>query len=404
MRELFELSTNLELSDTEVRTPPALVEEMLDRLPASVWTDPSTRFMDPCAGTGTFVFCIIDRLMRGLEAAIPNRTERIEHILANQVWAYDVCPRQVLRLIGGLRKLGVEHLAQNVYNCNVLEQEFDMKFDVIVGNPPYNPPAIENRGGSGTGNKIWHKFIEKAFDSIDENGIVAMVTPTNWRHGDFNKNRQHKKAQESIFKHGILDWADAKKHFPMVGHSIGIDWWMSSKEGKVNIETNPSMLLTRCNDDSMQLLNDWTDSLDGDCYIQDVGLNDCRKFSFHRGSNSNGNHQFKHLVSGSKTRNGMFDWYDVKTDGFNNPKVIIHDSSGPEPLYDPKGEFGCGTHATGYKTPSDFEAKEIIDFFSSKLCDWLVHQVSEKNAIAFPTFMFKRIPKNWRELETKHFS
>ena len=108
----------------------------------------------------------------------------------------------------------------------------------------------------------------------------------------------------------------------------------------------------------------------------------------------------------------MFDWYDKKTKGFDEPKVIIHRSSGPQPFYDCQGNYGCGTeakaygcgnHATGYPAKSNEQAKEIMDFFSSKLCDWLVHQVCEKNSIAYPTFMFKRIPKNWRELEEKHF-
>jgi hypothetical protein len=403
VRRLHELHCHLYNEGTEVITPLALVEEMLDRLPPEVWSDPSKRFLDPACGMGTFIFAVFGRLMEGLVDAFPDRTERAKHVLERMVWAYDVSEERIDVVRAGFRALGFEHLPCNTYNCDTLLQEFDMKFDVIIGNPPYNPPSIENRGGSGSGNKIWHKFIEKSFEVLEEDGIVAMVTPTTWRHGDFNKNRQHKKAQELIFNHGIQDWCDAKKHFPMVGHSIGIDWWISSRNGKTNVASNPSLLLPRKNDDTMLVLNEWTESLKTDCYVQDVGLNDCRKFKSHRGTNADGACRFKHLVSGSKTRNQVFDWYDVSTKGFNDPKVIIHRSSGPEPLYDSQGEYGCGTEAFGYSVSTDQEAKEIVDFFSSKLCDWLVHQVSEKNAIAFPTFMFKRIPKNWRELEEKHF-
>jgi site-specific DNA-methyltransferase (adenine-specific) len=403
MHELFELSTNLKLTDTEVRTPPALVDAMLDRLPVSIWSDPSIRFLDPCAGTGTFIFSIIDRLMRGLETSFPIRSERVAHILANQVWAYEVCPRQFRRLRGGMHKLGIEHLLSNTYNCDTLQQEFDMKFDVIIGNPPYNPPTKVDRGGSGSGSKIWHKFIEKSFEALEEDGIVAMVTPTTWRHGDFNKNRQHKKAQELIFNHGIQDWCDAKKHFPMVGHSIGIDWWISCKNGKTNAASNPNLLLTRKNDDTINVLNEWLDSLVGDCYVQKIGSNTYLNYDHIQSETKNEKFIYPHLRTGSTTRKKLFDWYDVKTKGFDQPKVMIFRSSGPEPFYDSKGEHGCGDKAHAYLVSTDQEAKEIVDFFSSKLCDWLVHQVSEKNAIAFPTFMFKRIPKNWREIEEKHF-
>jgi hypothetical protein len=273
-----------------------------------------------------------------------------------------------------------------------------MQFDVVVGNPPFNPPAKEDIGGSGTRNKIWHRFIEKSFEVLEEDGIVAMVTPTTWRHGNFSEKRQHKKAQELIFNHGIQEWQDAKKHFPMVGHSIGIDWWVCSKKGKVNRSTNPHMLLPRCNDDAVHLLSVWTGALNTECYLQDV-RNNIRK-SYHSIAGApRENFIYPHYNSGAQSRKKLYEWRENKTKGFDNPKVIIHDSSGPEPIYDSKGEYGCGSHSFAYTVSSDDEAKDIQDFFSSKLCDWLVHQVNEKNSLAFPAFMFKRIPKNWRELE-----
>jgi SAM-dependent methyltransferase len=403
VERLHRLHCHLHNEGTEIITPLPLVHEMLDRLPPEVWSDPSKRFLDPACGMGTFVFAAFARLMEGLVDAFPDRRERAHRILTRMLWAYDVSEEKIDVVRAGFRAMGLEHSALNVYNCNTLEQEFDMKFDVIIGNPPYNPPAKEYRGGSGSGNKIWQKFIEKAFDGLAEDGTVAMVTPTTWRHGSFNKNRQHKRAQELIFTHGVEHWEDAKKHFPMVGHSIGIDWWVARKGSPISIENNPLMLLTRRNDGSMRTLQEWLQALEEDCYEQNVGLNDCRKFNHQRGEVATSNCPYPHLASGSNTRKNVFDWYDVKTKGFDEKKVMIHDSSGPQVFYDRTGEYGCGTHCTAYTVASDAEAQEIIDFFGSKLCSWLVLQVAEKNAIAFPTFLFKRIPKNWRELEEKHF-
>lgn len=164
MHRLFELSTNIELTDTEVRTPPPLVEEMLDRLPTEIWNDPTKTFIDLVGGTGTFIVSIILRLNEGLRSVIPDAGARWHHIMTHQVHYNDINPLQVRRYRAALRKLGVEHLAQNVYNCNVLEQEFNMKFDVVVGNPPYQ--------------KGMHlKFLEKAYEICDH---LIFVHPAEW--------------------------------------------------------------------------------------------------------------------------------------------------------------------------------------------------------------------------------
>jgi SAM-dependent methyltransferase len=45
----------------EVFTPPELVNEMLDRLPAELWTNPSKTYIDPACGTGNFLVEVVRR-------------------------------------------------------------------------------------------------------------------------------------------------------------------------------------------------------------------------------------------------------------------------------------------------------------------------------------------------------
>ena len=45
----------------EVFTPPELVNEMLDRLPHELWTDPSKTYIDPACGTGNFLVEVVRR-------------------------------------------------------------------------------------------------------------------------------------------------------------------------------------------------------------------------------------------------------------------------------------------------------------------------------------------------------
>jgi site-specific DNA-methyltransferase (adenine-specific) len=89
------LSCIANLSNDEVFTPPELANKMLDTLAeawaadnggASLWADPTVRFVDPFTKSGVFLREITSRLTAGLEGAIPDLHERVDHILSQQVY------------------------------------------------------------------------------------------------------------------------------------------------------------------------------------------------------------------------------------------------------------------------------------------------------------------------------
>ena len=82
----------------EVFTPDSLINEMLDKLPPSTWTDPSKTFLDPCAGLGNFSVQMLKRLMTGLEGAIPNPEDRKKHILESMLYHVEMNPESVAKL------------------------------------------------------------------------------------------------------------------------------------------------------------------------------------------------------------------------------------------------------------------------------------------------------------------
>jgi len=74
------------LSNDEVFTPPAVVNQMLDQLPEELWSDKDATFLDPVSKTGVFLREIAVRLNIGLEKQIPDKQERINHIYTKQLF------------------------------------------------------------------------------------------------------------------------------------------------------------------------------------------------------------------------------------------------------------------------------------------------------------------------------
>ena len=52
-------------------------------------------------------------------------------------------------------------------------EDREMKFDVVIMNPPYQ--------GYGSKNSIWHKFVYKAFDLVGNGGFIVSINPVGWR-------------------------------------------------------------------------------------------------------------------------------------------------------------------------------------------------------------------------------
>jgi site-specific DNA-methyltransferase (adenine-specific) len=80
------LSCLANLSSDEIFTPPALANKVLDLLPTDLWSDPDATFLDPGCKTGVFLREIARRLNTGLAEIIPDRRERVNHIMTRQLY------------------------------------------------------------------------------------------------------------------------------------------------------------------------------------------------------------------------------------------------------------------------------------------------------------------------------
>jgi superfamily II DNA or RNA helicase len=257
--DIFELIPNQKTN--QIFTPKKVVQMMINNLEeheTSLFTRTDSTFIDLYMKSGMYITEIVKKLFNNTRKKYDSDHDCLQHILENQV--FGLSPTPILQGITQSYIFGFD-TKQEISRKNFIQHDLtpeaqkgqakqklqellnlneNMKFDAVVGNPPYQDTA---KGTSSSDDPIYHLFMDSAFKFSDK---VTLITPGRFL---FNAGKTPKEWNKKILndKHFkvLLYESDSNKLFPNVDIKGGVAVILRDEQmdfGKIELFTHYTQL------------------------------------------------------------------------------------------------------------------------------------------------------------------
>ena len=346
--------------------------ERVGGIPLEIWQNPDSKWLDPANGIGNFPFVVFQMLDFQLKYKLKDTVARRKHIVEKMLFMIEIDKGNVNTTFKIFEQLAPGY-KPNICCADTLKlKDADLnenfgvsKFDVIMGNPPFQKPkGIESRKGSYGGNTLWDKFIILMLNKLTPNGYLVFITPPLWRKPDSglwtpmtqtNKTRYlrvlNKKTSEKEFK--VTQRIDLYilQNSEDTSDSIIVD--EKTQANKINLSLWPflpnyaysdiSKIITSKNDGIKIIYNSFYDSRKPYINTKNIG-------------------EFIHPIVHGITQKGLSLIYtkDNTKGHFGIPKVILNFNEQQYPINDFEGKYGMSQISYGIPIATKEEGDLIV--------------------------------------------
>lgn len=366
-------------NNTSIVTPANIAKDMVALLPDEVFI-PESKFLDICCKSGIFLTSIRERLMNSpaMIESFPDDKERYKYITNNQLYGIapnGQCQMYSVRAVYGTLKVDNPHiLCFGVFDqyktaclnnnhkmlIDEMKKEFgQMKFDVVIGNPPYN------RG-------LDVDFVFLGYTLCDK--YTCMITPAKWQTAEASQgiSSQHSYGE---FRQVIVPCIKQVCFYPCckdvfdIYQTDGISYFLVDKNKKYDI----TLVSNKCNDITVfngeeyrSILHEESLLNIGQEIIDSLGTYKMFQFPYITGN--------KRYEIWMNTKVSGYDWYATK-----HPRYVLSIS---RLIDNTKNESYSGEAKCIFESDSIEECKSFISWIYSRFTRFfLVPNISKLNNI-----------------------
>lgn len=398
-------------------------------IPLKIWRDPDTKWLDPANGIGNFPFIAYYMLdyqldKHGKEASLKgneNKLKRRKHIVKNMLYMIEINKGNVNTSRKIFKQL-VPSVDANIICADTLSLSDDRikilfglnRFDVIIGNPPFNSGGIKSSGIKKTRNTkkgkgyesiwpsfIWKEKINKQFSGslniLKPNGFLCFIHPSSWLHSHSENDTHHILLDKSFIFIRLFTDSQSSKYFKDV--TLRLSYYIlqnKKKEDSHNYDLldteNILENINQTNRTIYQSNNDLLNKIFSKC--KTVSAN---KYIFQsdkiKGETNTG--IFKNVCTHLK--NGVIICKsDKKFKYLEIPKIIFKGSRNLYHFDDFKGEFGIYGNWGYYIMDKNVKIlQRFSDFLNTKLAKTIMMATKEDMSFIEPGYLpdIREIPE-----------
>lgn len=169
------------------------------------------KIFEPSFGDGAFLLKIIETLIRKCnEEKFSNK--EIKEQLEKNIYGIEIDTNYFNKTINSVNTLlesyGIRDVNLHLYNMNTLDFDKDIKFDYILGNPPYvrihnldtiTKDKIKDYNFSNGNTDLYVVFFELCINLLSKDGKLGFITPNS-----FLKNTSQKKFRNYLLENNLI--------------------------------------------------------------------------------------------------------------------------------------------------------------------------------------------------------